>query len=111
MEVWLESRKLVLTTYLLTKKFPDSEQYTLTSQLRRCAISVPSNIAEGIRRQHQKEKVHFMHIARGSLFELETQAYLSSDLKYITNEKLNSLLEHILLCKKLINGFIRFLNK
>lgn len=111
LEVWIESRKLTLMIYTLTKDFPSQEIYGLTSQIRKCSISIPSNIAEGIGRQHQKEKIHFFHISRGSLFELETQLFLSWDLKFINDVQLEELQSQIVLCKKLINGFIRYLNK
>jgi four helix bundle protein len=72
---------------------------------------LPSNITEGIGRQHEKEKTHFLHIARDLLFELQTQVYPAPDLIYVSNEKRRELLESIIICKKLINGFIKILNR
>jgi len=72
LDVWLESRKLTNMLYTLSKQFPKEEIYGLANQMRRCAVSVPSNIAEGCGRQTSKETIYFLHIARGSLFELET---------------------------------------
>lgn len=73
LEVWKESRKLANHIYELTKSFPKEELYGITNQIRRCAVSVPSNIAEGCGRQTAKDTIHFLHISRGSLYELETQ--------------------------------------
>ena len=111
LEVWSEARKLVSMVYLASKDFPKEEIFGITSQIRRCAISIPSNIAEGCGRQSSKETIHFLHVSRGSLFELETQLYLSSDQQYITTEELNSLLKLIVGCKKLLNGFINYYKK
>ena len=71
------SRELVKKVYLLIKKIPKEEIYGLTNQIRRSVVSVPSNIAEGIGRQSNKETIHFLYIAKGSLQEVETQLYLS----------------------------------
>ena len=108
LEVWIEARKLANHVYELTKLFPKEEVYGLVSQLRRCAVSVPSNIAEGCGRQYPKETVHFLSIARGSLFELETQIFISKDQDYISEEALKNILGQVLSCKKLINGFINY---
>lgn len=84
LEVWLKNRILVKEVYNLTKVFPKDEIFGLTGQLRRAAVSVPSNIAEGCGRQHAKDAVQFFYIARGSLYELETQLYLAYDQEYIS---------------------------
>ena len=78
---------LAKETYQLTKSFPKEEIYGLTSQIRRCAISIPSNIAEGKGRGSDKEFVRFLQISLGSLYELNTQLELSYDLNYIKNTK------------------------
>jgi four helix bundle protein len=108
LDVWLNSRELVTLVYQSTKSFPRDELYGLTNQIRRSAVSVPSNIAEGCGRQTTKDTIHFLYISRGSLYELETQIYLSLDLEYIKKEDFNSLIEEITVCKKLINGFINY---
>jgi four helix bundle protein len=77
LDVWKYSRELVKKVYLLIKKIPKEEIYGLTNQIRRSVVSVPSNIAEGIGRQSNKETIHFLYIAKGSLQEVETQLYLS----------------------------------
>jgi len=111
LDVWKYSRELVKLVYLLTKSFPKEELYGLTNQIRRCAISIPSNIAEGIGRQSNKETIHFLYIAKGSLQEVETQLYLSFDLDYISEVELNGILEKVVSNKKLLNGFINYYKK
>lgn len=108
LDVWKKARVLVKEVYLLTRKFPKDEVYGLMSQMRRCAVSIPSNIAEGYGRQFKKETVQFLHIARGSLFELETQLFIASDLSYIDEECLEKLLMQLDDCKKLLNGLIKY---
>lgn len=108
LEVWKKARAFASHVYVLTSKFPKEETYGLTSQIRRCAVSVASNIAEGCGRQYKKETIQFLSIARGSLFELETQVYISKDLSFITDEQLNTCIEEIENLGKLINGFIRY---
>ena len=83
---WQEARSLVREIYALTKSFPSDERFGLTSQIRRCSISVPSNIAEGYGRGSRNDYSRFLRIARGSLFEIETQLVLGHDLGYITDE-------------------------
>ena len=108
LEVWKEARSLVKTIYEITKSFPTEELYGLTSQIRRCSISIPSNIAEGCGRKTSKESIHFFHIARGSLYELETQMYLALDQEYIRMDIHQEIIKNITHCKKLLNGFINY---
>jgi len=91
--VWQKSYRLVLEVYKITKAFPSSEIYSLTQQIRRAAISLPSNIAEGYGRKHNTEYQQFLSIAYASLLELETQYLLAIDLKYINN---NEIIENLL---------------
>lgn len=91
--VWQKAYKLVLEIYKLTKDFPNSEIYGLAQQMRKAAISIPSNIAEGYGRKHKAEYHQFLSIAYGSLSELETQYLLSIDLGYT---KHNSIVEVLL---------------
>ena len=110
LDVWLQARALVKYVYLLTCDFPKVEQFALTSQIRRCVISISSNIAEGCGRRTNQEKVHFLHIARGSLYELETQLILAEDLDYLTlNAK--PIHKEIERTKKLLNGFINYFKR
>jgi four helix bundle protein len=111
LDVWIESRKLTNLVYDSTKKYPKEEIFGLQNQIRRCAVSIPSNIAEGCGRNTNKETIHFLFIARGSLYELETQLYLSSDQKYVNETEYTVILNQIILCKKLLNGFINYYKK
>lgn len=104
--VWQHSRLLVNTVYTLSKAFPKEELFGLTSQMRRCVVSVPSNIAEGCGRQHTRDALQFFYIARGSLYELETQLFLSLDQQYLTTDTFEKTLDALTQCKKLLNGFI-----
>jgi four helix bundle protein len=108
LNVWIKSRTLVKEIYLMTLNLPKEETYGLMSQMRRSAVSVPSNIAEGYGRQHKKETIQFLHIARGSLYELETQLYISCDLQYIEEKKLNNIIPMIEENRKLLSGLIKY---
>lgn len=108
LEVWKQSKDLVRDIYQLTKKFPKEEQFGLVNQLRRAAVSIPSNIAEGCGRNHNKDSIQFFFIARGSLYEVETQIIISSDLDYLSNDEKVVIIERIQTCKKLLNGFINY---
>ena len=111
LEVWQQARKLTSLVYSLTKSFPKEELFGLTNQLRRAAISVPLNIAEGAGRYTKKDNLQFLFIARGSLYELECQLYLAADQLYISSNQLEELLSEVNRSKKLLNGFISYLRK
>lgn len=83
--VWQKAYRLVLVIYKITQDFPSSELYGLSLQMRKAAVSIPSNIAEGYGRKHKAEYEHFLSIAYGSLLELQTQCLLAVDLKYTDN--------------------------
>ncbi|MCA8830591.1 four helix bundle protein [Hymenobacter pini] len=106
--VWQQGRKLVKSVYMLTKGFPAEERYDLVSQMRRAAVSIPSNIAEGCGRQYPKDTIQFLVTARGSLYELETQTYLSFDLGYITEGQLMASVQEFEKTIQLLQGFIRY---
>jgi four helix bundle protein len=108
LDVWINSKKLVKDTYLMTKGFPKEELYGITSQIRRSAVSVPANIAEGHGRNHSKDSIQFFHISRGSLYELETLIILATDLEYLSETNSKQLLSNIETCRKLLNGLIRY---
>jgi four helix bundle protein len=108
LEVWKQAKDLVRVVYDLTKKFPKDEQFGLTNQLRRAAVSIPSNIAEGCGRNHFKDSLQLFFISRGSLYEVETQILISFDLGYINNEDLKIIIEKINSGKRLLNGFINY---
>jgi four helix bundle protein len=96
LEAWKEARILVKEIYLFYDALPDSEKYALVSQLKRAAISVPTNIAEGTGRNHSRDTVQFLYIAKGSLNELETLITLALDLEFCNLEKYNQLIERII---------------
>ncbi len=85
--VWQKAYKLVLEIYRITRSFPKDELFGLTQQMRRAAVSIPSNAAEGYGRKHKAEYRQFLSVAYGSLAELETQYMLSTDLKYISRDE------------------------
>jgi len=102
--VWKKARYLVKEIYLLTQKYPKSELHGLTNQMRRAAVSIPSNIAEGSGRKSNKDFKRFLEFAYGSALELETQIYLSFDLEFIDENTLNIFLKYIHEIQKIING-------
>lgn len=91
LRVWQEAIKFVTQMYKLTESFPKTEIYGLTSQLRRAAVSVPSNIAEGSARKGNKEKIHFFYTALASNSEIETQLIISKNLVYISEENFEAM--------------------
>ena len=103
---WQKAKALALEVYVCTRRFPKDEMYGLTSQMRRAAVSVPSNIAEGKGRHSHKELVQFLFRARGSLLELETQLSIARELDYINSPgfmHLNRTVEEV---GRLLNGLI-----
>jgi four helix bundle protein len=105
LKIWEESIDLTEQIYILTSNFPDAEKYGLTSQMRRCSISIPSNIAEGSSRSSPKEFQHFLSISLGSAFELFTQLELANRLGMISDEQKNKLSESIVLIERKISSF------
>ena len=103
LEVWKKGMSLVEVIYKISSKFPESEKFGLTSQIRRSAISIPSNIAEGSARKSDKELLQFISIALGSLSELETQYIIAIRLGFITEN--NEILQLITDEKKLLLGY------
>ncbi len=107
LHTWQAGHSLALDVYELTKKFPDAEQFSLTSQMRRAAISITSNIAEGFSRSTIKDRVHFYIMSLGSLTELQNQALLSRDIGYITSEDFDPIAKQSVTVHKLLNGLIK----
>ena len=107
LRIWQKGIEAVQDIYILTKKFPKEELYGLTSQMRRSAVSIPTNIAEGFRRYHNKEYKQFLYIALGSCAELETQIIIANELDYVNETDKTELIEKIkYICRmtvKLIN--------
>lgn len=104
---WQEGHKLVLMIYKATKRFPREETYSLTDQLRRAAVSVTSNVAEGFGRQGYKEKIQFYYLSQGSIVEVKNQLLIAKDVGYLSNEEFNvidSQLEHT---HRLLQGLIQ----
>ena len=108
LDIWKNGMALVELIYILTKNFPQGEKFGLTSQLRRAAVSIPSNIAEGAARQSTKEYIHFLYISLGSLSELETQLLIAQRLGYIQGL---SILERIVTERKQVLNFIKYLKQ
>jgi len=104
--VWQKSMDLVVKIYAQLRGFPKNEEYGLSSQLRRCSVSVPSNIAEGYGRNHTKDYCRFLEIARGSLYEMETQIELSTRLDFISQTQLSEILEKSKEVEKMLNSLI-----
>jgi len=109
LEVWKKSMDLVVKVYQITKLFPDTEKYGLTSQMRRAAVSIPSNIAEGASRKGDKEFIQFLYISIASLSELETQYLIAIRLEFIPKEDAFTL--QLMEVKKLLIGFKNYINK
>ena len=107
LNAWQNARRLVGAIYEISAHFPDDERFGLTSQIRRCAVSVPSNIAEGYGRGASADYLRFLRIARGSLFEIETQLILACDLEYISESDLKGLNEIITQTARPLSGLIR----
>lgn len=104
LEVWQLSRALVKEVYLLTSKFPDTEKFGLVSQIRRCSISVSSNLAEGSSRQTAKDQAHFSTIAYSSLIETLNHLIISEDLGYLSSENLITLKKSVSVISVKINN-------
>jgi four helix bundle protein len=105
--IWKKSIEFVTNVYQITKGFPKEEIYGLTNQLRRASVSIPSNIAEGAARSHNKEFVQFLFIALGSASEIETQLVISKNLKFIGEKEYLKLNEEIVEIRKMLNGLIK----
>ena len=103
---WQKAMRFVVEIYSVTQQFPREERYGITNQLRRAAVSVPSNIAEGQARFSQKEFHHFLSQARGSLVEVETQLLIARDLKYLSNSRADVLLAGADELGRVLNGLI-----
>jgi four helix bundle protein len=110
LKIWQKGIQLVEDVYALSKTFPKEEIYGLQSQLRRSAVSIPSNIAEGFARIHNKEYRNSLYIALGSCAELTTQIIIASRLKYIEGPKAETLLSNIEVISKMTMSLIKKLN-
>lgn len=111
LDLWKKTIELVLLIYDVTKNFPRDEEFGLKSQLRRAAVSVPSNISEGLTRTTKKDKLHFLNIAQGSLSELDAQLEISQKLSYFSEEQGMRIAELQTAVESLLSGLIRSLRK
>jgi four helix bundle protein len=109
LDVWKKSIDLVAQIYEISKNFPKEEMFGLQGQVRRAAISIPSNIAEGASRNSKKEFIQFLYVALGSASEVETQIILAQKIGYLND--VNKILLNIEDIKKMLNGLISFLRK
>lgn len=107
LNAWKKGHGLVLDIYKITKDFPNEEMYGLVSQMRRCAVSITLNIAEGFGRKSYKEKNRFYYISRGSVAELQNQLLVSRDIKYIDNKIFQIIGNKTVEVNKIISGLIK----
>lgn len=110
LQVWQESMQLVTSIYKLTKQFPSDERYGLIDQMRRAAVSIPSNIAEGHARNSKLDFARFLRISLGSCTELETQLMIANNLEYLKKDDTTSILEQSLKIRKMITKLITTLS-
>jgi four helix bundle protein len=108
LNVWQESIVFVTHVYEKTKSFPKDELFALTSQIRRSAISIPSNIAEGAARESNKEFLRFLFIAQGSISELDTQLLIANNLNFLSKEDYHLTSEKLIMIRKMLAGLIKF---
>lgn len=105
LDVWKKSRSLVAEIYKIQETFPQFERYALCDQMRRAAVSVPSNIAEGSGRVSVKEKIHFLEIAYGSLMETFSQLSVAIELKYVSKDIVDNLRPRFVEVAKMLSGW------
>ncbi len=108
LDVWKDSISLVKEIYNVVVALPKSEKFGLLSQIKRCSISIPSNIAEGCAKDSQKDFVRFLQISLGSAFELETQLEICNQLSFIDEKETNKLVKKIIIIQKRINALIKY---
>ena len=104
---WQEGHRLVIMIYKITKSFPKDEVFGLISQMRRCVVSITSNIAEGFSRNTYKDKIQFYSISQGSVTELQNQLLIARDIKYLTKDQFNETANQSVTVHKLVNGLIK----
>ena len=109
LKVWEDAHKFTVDIYNITQKFPNNEQYGLTSQIRRSSSSIPTNIVEGCGQLDNGNLIRFLGIAKGSAFETEYQLLLAKDLNYITNEEYTILVEKVKYIIRRLNNLIKSL--
>lgn len=107
LKTWQQAHKLVIAIYRMTKEFPREEQFALGDQLRRAAVSITLNIAEGFSRQYSKEKVQFYRTALASLAEIQNQILIAKDVGYISPNTFKEAADLSVIVSKLLNGLIK----
>lgn len=111
LDAWKEAMMLVKEVYVAAKQFPKEELYGLTSQTKRAAVSIPANIAEGMGRQYKKDTIQFLHIARGSICELETLLNIAVMVEMMDEKTFTGFVPRIEKTLKLLNGLVNYLEK
>ena len=106
--VWKKSMELVGEVYRVTKLYPREELYALTAQSRRAAVSIPANIAEGCGRNYKKDSIQFLHVARGSMYELETLLKIAVLIEIVPQEEVQKIIPLLHECLRILNGFITY---
>ncbi len=107
LNAWQEGHKLVLLIYQITKNFPQEEKFGLVAQMRRAAVSITSNIAEGFSRQSYADKIRFYFMSQGSVTELQNQLIIAKDLNYISEKESEDIIQKTVDVHKIINGLIK----
>src|SRR3989304_8577589 len=108
LDVWKRSIKFVVHVYKVTEKFPSSEQYGITSQMRRAAVSIPANIAEGAARRSTRDGLQFFYVSRGSISELDTHIEICKELGLIKEKEYQDLCVALEEIRKMLNGLISY---
>lgn len=108
LDAWKEGHQLVLLIYKITKTFPKEEIFSLVNQMRRCSVSITSNIAEGFSRNSYKEKLQFYSTALGSVTELQNQLLIAKDINYISKNQFDSIFLQTIKVHKIVNGLIKY---
>ncbi len=106
LQAWQEAHRLVLSVYAATRQFPKDELFALTSQMRRAAVSITSNIAEGFGRHGYKERIQFFYLAQGSLVELKSQLFVARDVRYLEEVKFDVIMKESETAHRLLQGLI-----
>lgn len=109
--VWQKAITFVTEVYNIAREFPQEELYGLTSQIKRSAVSIPSNIAEGYGRKSKKDYIRFLQIAMGSIFEIQTQLEISKNLEFLPENNFNTLFENSREIERMLSSLISKINK
>lgn len=107
LDAWKYAHKLALFIYKLTENFPPEERYALIDQMKRCSLSITSNLAEGFSRKGKNEKLQFYFMAKGSLTELQNQLLFSRDIGYLSNTIFQDAAQQTITVHKLLNGLLK----